>query len=75
LLLGLANSFVSLGNYVCMIPELATRQAQGIIIGEALLIRLVCPFQFGTTFLLSCICHRFEITDIIWYSSLIVKSG
>lgn len=46
--LGLVKSFASLGNYVSMMPELATRQAQDIIIREALLLRLTCPFQFGT---------------------------
>jgi hypothetical protein len=50
--LGLVNLLASLGSYVGMIPELAARQAQGIIIAEALLLRLSCLFQFGTTFLL-----------------------
>lgn len=48
MLLGLVNSFVRLGNYVGMIPELAACQAQGIIIREAPLLRLAGPFQFGT---------------------------
>jgi hypothetical protein len=50
--LGLVKSFASLDSYVGIVPELATRQAQGIIIREALLLRLTCPFQFGTSFLL-----------------------
>jgi hypothetical protein len=39
-----------------MIPELVACQAPGIIIWEALLIRLVFFFQFGTGFLLPRIC-------------------
>jgi hypothetical protein len=64
--LGLVNSFASLGNYVGIVPELAARQAQGIIMREASLLMLVCPFQFGTTFLLDCMGHRFIL--LILYS-------
>jgi hypothetical protein len=49
-LLGLAYWFASLGNYVCMIPELAACQAPGIIIRETLRVKLRCPFQFGTIY-------------------------
>ena len=48
MLLGLDYSFVSLGNYVCMMPELAARQAPGIIIRDAPVLKLVWLFQFGT---------------------------
>jgi len=47
-LLGLVKSFASMGNYVCMVPELAACQAQGIIMRDVPLLWLVCPFQFGT---------------------------
>jgi len=33
-----------------MVPELAARQAQGIIMREAPVLKLSCPFQFGTSF-------------------------
>jgi hypothetical protein len=52
--LGLIGGFASFGNYVGIVPELAARQAQGIIMGEAPRLRLSCPFQFGTAFLLLC---------------------
>jgi hypothetical protein len=56
--LGLVNPLASLGDYAGMIPELAARQAQGIIMGEAPVLRLSCPFQFGTTF--SSPCHNLD---------------
>jgi hypothetical protein len=46
-----------------MIPELAARQAQGIIMREAPVLKLSCPFQFDTTFA-SFVC-RFRIGDIV----------
>jgi hypothetical protein len=58
-----------------MIPELAARQAQGIIMGEAPRLRLSCPFQFGTTFLLSFICHRFELVILYGIQSLMSNRG
>jgi len=48
--LGLVYSRISWGNQVGMVPELAARQAQGIIMPEAPLLKLSCPFQFGTGF-------------------------
>jgi len=50
MLLGLVSFVISWGNQVGMVPELAARQAQGIIMREASVLKLSCPFQFGTIF-------------------------
>ena len=49
--MGLIRFVVSLGIYISMIPELATDQARGIIIRDALT-TLICIVQFGITCLL-----------------------
>jgi hypothetical protein len=48
--LGLGYFRISWGNQVGMVPELAARQAQGIIMRRAPVVKLHCPFQFGTIF-------------------------
>jgi hypothetical protein len=45
--LGLVCLF-SVGGQVGIVPELAARQAQGIIMREAPLLKLSCTFLFGT---------------------------
>jgi len=48
--LGLVSFVISWGNQVGMVPELAARQAQGIIMRRAPVFKLNCPFQSGNIF-------------------------
>jgi hypothetical protein len=46
--LGLVSFVISWGSQVGIVPELAARQAQGIIMRRAPVFKLRCPFQSGT---------------------------
>jgi hypothetical protein len=63
LFLGLVYSPISWGNQVGMVPELAARQAQGIIMRRAPVVKLDWTFQFGTIF--ASFCSFFRSGDSI----------
>jgi len=61
--LGLVYSAAAGGSQVGMVPELAARQAQGIIMRRAPVVKLSCPFQFGTIF--ASFCSFFRSGNIV----------